>query len=55
MSNILPKPGVILGGGVGGAPPVRGLPPNEIFGECKWTHGIKFSDYMLVVCQKLHI
>jgi len=31
-------------------------PPNEIFDECNWTPVIKkFSDYMQVLCQKLHI
>jgi len=41
-------------------PPVRGLfpmhrPPNEIFVSVTWHLGRKFSDYMLVLCQKLHI
>jgi len=31
-------------------PPI--LPPNENFGKCNWTPGIKISYYMLVLCQK---
>jgi len=29
--------------------------PNDIFGECNWTSGMKFSDYYVVLRQKLHI
>ena len=33
------------------APP----PPNEICVECNWAYGMKISDHMLALCQKLHI
>jgi len=39
-------------------PPVKGWPHwplSEICGKSNWTPGMKFSDYMLVLCQKPHI
>jgi len=56
-TNMKAPPGLVLRGYRKGhaTNPVRGQPPNEIFRECNWTLQWKFSDYMLVLCPKLHI
>jgi len=55
-------PGAVLRKSQGPRPPVIGLSPTDlpdkIFGKCNWTPGHlrwNFSDYMLVLCRKLHI